>query len=121
MNPKNFKVGQPIYFLSSSNKREMRPMVICSIGRKWVTASRDGSTNGWPAYRFAPPNMRADGGTYQSPGLFVLDLEAYQASMEANAAWLELRRMLRDETTRPEHLTAERIKQITSELKGAPQ
>lgn len=119
MTTKDFKVGQTIYFFSNSNRRDMRPMVICSIGRKWVTASRDGNTSGWPTYRFAPPSMHADGGEYQSPGFFVLDLEAHLRSIKADTAWMELRRMLRDESNRPAHLTAERIKQITSELKGA--
>lgn len=121
LKPSDFAVGQKIIFVGNNHRgfsSEPKELVIHSVGRKWVSASIDGSHRSWCSYRFAPPCMQADGGEYMSPGEFVVSLEAYQADKQAAAQWRNLQDLVRG-LARPKHMTAERIEALIEELKEA--
>jgi len=85
MNIKDFKVGQKVFRVSSSNYSRSEYIKITKVGRKWVTVGSNGQM------RFDPEDMREDGGQYMSGATYYLSEEAYTTHKARLGYWVKFK------------------------------
>lgn len=113
MTPKDFKVGQELWYVGNRHRRDTEECkhTVIHIGRKWITTvptewmDAERQIPEWHKERFDPATMLADGRGYTYPGQFWLSQEAYKHQLEVDDAWLAVKKLCSAFGPMPEHLT----------------
>jgi hypothetical protein len=104
-----YKTGQTFWWVSNNNARTQSEVTVEKVGRVWLTLS-----NG---QRVDKLTLKADGGSWASPGTCWPSKAEYDETVRLRTAWMSLRKQLNDSWEAPNNVTVEDIKAAAVYLK----
>lgn len=90
----SFQVGQQLWYVPAHLRNACEFVTISKIGRKWMYFERFYNEYRFSADRQFQGGFIVDGNGHNSPGTLYVDKEAYEARVECERAFSQLREKL---------------------------
>ena len=102
-------VGDELFLVDHIGRAVRKgPVIVTKVGRKWASIV-DKADARFERPRINLDNWICDGGNYTSPGRCYASQEEYEAEQRLSLGWNELQKRMRDQWSRPPHITIEDI------------